>query len=82
MLIAHTYPNANSYTDSHGNRDVDSDDYINTNGNGNSDRDAYPKTFTHPSASSDAATSPIAGKQVVTNVKWLGAREKSREFLS
>ena len=54
MLIAHTYPNANSYTDRH----VDSDAYA--YGNTNSDRDAYTKAFTHTAASTDATTSPIA----------------------
>jgi hypothetical protein len=66
VLIAHTYAYANCYSESYG----DGDSHTNNN------PDTYAKAFTHPSASSDAATSPIAGKQVVTNVKWLGAREK------
>jgi hypothetical protein len=39
-----------------------------------------PKTLVYTEASADAAPSPIAEKQVVTDVKWLGAHEKSREF--
>jgi hypothetical protein len=56
----------------------------NTYRNGDTDinADGYSKAFTHTEASSDAATSPIAEKQVVTDVKWLGARERSREFPS
>jgi len=68
MLIAHTYPNANSDTDHHANG--------NGNGNTNSNRDAHTKVFTHTASASDATTSPIAQKRLVTDVKWLGTREK------
>ena len=64
MLIAHAYANANSYTDSHGDRNVDSDAYVNSNTNTNRDSVlAYTKAFIHTAAPSDAATSPIAGSR-------------------
>jgi hypothetical protein len=80
--------NGNSYIhpDANGYSHTDTNTYCHSDGNGHADgdcdHDAYSKAFTHTEATSDAATSPIAEKQVVTNVKWLEAREKSREFSS
>ena len=79
MLIAHTYRNANSYTDSYANCNVDTDAYVDSDTNPNGNPDSYAKAFTYTAASSDAATSPIADKRVVINVEWLGS---SRENLA
>jgi hypothetical protein len=82
----HSDANSYIYPDANGHSHTDTNTYSYCDGNGLADSDcdpnAYTKAFTHTETSADAATSPIAEKQVVTNVKWLEAREKSREFPS
>jgi hypothetical protein len=81
--ISNANANANNYAERNNHADANSNSNTNSHADGHTNGDgACTKAFTHTAASSDPATSPIAEKQVVTDVKWLGARQKSREFPS
>ena len=59
MLIAHTYPNANSYTDRHANCDSDSDFDTNRDTNANDERNSYTQGFNYTETSSDSGAPAV-----------------------
>ena len=71
---------ANPYRNTDANCNCNGD--TNSHANGYVDAYTFGEAFAYAEASSNSATSPIAEERLVTNVKWLGTREKPREFPS